>query len=268
MRIAVFSDVHGNLPALEAVLADATAAAVEEFWVLGDLVAHGPHPDKVIRRLMDLPNARFVRGNTDRYVMTGDLPPMIRGRAQARTPDEIELLVAVTASFSWTRGAITAAGGYEWLAGLPVQQWVTLPDGTTVLLVHASPGRDEGPGVQADMTDQELRAAGIAVADLIFLGHTHVPLDRTVAGVRIVNLGSVSVPATPERRAMWTLLTADQDGFAIERRFSAYDIDAVVAALDEVHFPSAEWLKAKLSVTNDPVARQRSAQPIRSVTVE
>ncbi len=223
------------------------AADVDEFWILGDLVAHGPQPDLVIRRLMELPNARYVRGNTDRYVLTGELPGMIPGADKACTVAERELLVAATRSFSWTRGAITAAGGYDWLANLPVQQRLVLPDGSTVLLVHASPGCDDGPGVRADMTDQELIAAGItsSTADLIFVGHTHVPLDRTVSGVRVVNLGSVSVPATPERRAMWTLLTADDSGFSLERRFSSYDIDAVIAEIDRVHFPSADWLKGK-----------------------
>lgn len=246
MRAAVFSDVHGNLPALEAVLND--AAGVDEFWVVGDLVAHGPHPDLVIRRLMELPNARYVRGNTDRYVLTGELPGLIAGAGQARTVGDIETLVAASMSFSWTRGAITAAGGYEWLANLPVEQKLALPDGTTVLLVHASPGRDDGHGVQAKMSDQELIAAGITPdeADLIFLGHTHRPLDRTVAGVRVVNLGSVSVPATEERRAMWTLLSAEDNGFSIERRCASYDIDAVIMAAERRHFPSADWLKAKL----------------------
>jgi predicted phosphodiesterase len=249
MRAAVFSDVHGNLPALEAVLADAKGARVDEFWVVGDLVAHGPHPDLVVRRLMELPNARFVRGNTDRYVVTGELPAMITGVDQARTTAEMQMLVAASTSFAWTRGAVTAAGGYDWLAALPVQQRLSLPDGSVVLLVHASPGRDDGRGVQPDMTDQELRAAGIAGVDLVFVGHTHLPLDRTVAGVRVVNLGSVSVPATPERRAMWTLLSADETGFAVERRFSWYDIDAVVAASYAVRHPSAQWLKAKFSAS-------------------
>lgn len=242
MRVAVFSDVHGNLAALDAVLAD--AADVDGFWVVGDLVAHGPHPAAVLHRLMDLPNARFVRGNTDRYVLTGELPEMI-------DPDrDTQLALAVARSFGWTSGAI-GAHGYEWLAALPIEERVALPDGTTVLLVHASPGRDCGRGIQPTMAEQELRDAGVTDAgvDLIFVGHTHIPTEHTIDGVRVVNLGSVSVPATADRRAMWTLLTAESAGFTIERRYAEYDIEAVTTALDEQHHPSAGWLKSKMRPT-------------------
>jgi len=247
VRAAVFSDVHGNLVALEAVLADATGAGAEECWIVGDLVAHGPQPAATIRRLMDLSDARIVRGNTDRYVLTGELPGMVPTADNARTPAEVRLLVDVSTAFGWTRGAVTTAGGYEWLASLPVEQRVTLPDGTRVLLVHAAPGHDDGRGAQPDMTEQELIAAGFADADaqLIFVGHTHVPVDYSVNDVRIVNLGSVSVPATAERRAMWTLLVADDDGFRIERHFTEYDPAIVTSAMDAEHHPSAAWLKSK-----------------------
>lgn len=248
MRAAVFSDVHGNLAALDAVLADAKGVGAEEFWVVGDLVAHGPHPAATARRLIDLPRSRVVRGNTDRYVLTGDLPGMIPSIDQARSTAELQVRIEAAMAFAWTRGAITAVGLYNWLAALPIEHRVTLPDGTRVLLVHAAPGQDDGPGVQAAMSDQQLRDAGLpdAGADLIFVGHTHLPLDRTVGDVRVVNLGSVSVPATAERRAMWTLLVADETGFTIERRFVPYDLEAVTSALDQVHYPSADWLKAKL----------------------
>ena len=241
MRVAVFSDVHGNLAALDAVLADARRADVDEFWVAGDLVAHGPHPAATIRRLMELPNARFVRGNTDRYVLTGELSPVM-------PLSDVGMLVRASCSFAWTRGAITAVGGYDWLASLPVERTATLPDGCRTLMVHASPGQDDGPGLFAELTDRELIAAGVvdSGAELIFVGHTHVPLDRTVAGVRVVNLGSVSLPFTAEERAMWTLLDANKDGFTVQRRYADYDIDAVARALDSEHHPSAEWLKSKL----------------------
>jgi predicted phosphodiesterase len=248
MRAAVFSDVHGNLTALEAVLAGARDACADEFWVVGDLVAHGPQPAATLRRLMGLPNGRFVRGNTDRYVLTGELPGMIPAPDTARTTAEVQLLVDATRSFCWTRGAVTAAG-FDWLAALAVEDRTTLPDGTRVLLVHASPGHDDGRGVQPTMSDRELRAAELADAGaaLIFVGHTHVPVDYTIDGVRVVNLGSVSMPATAERRAMWTLLVADESGYTVERRFADYDQAAVIAALDREHHPSATWIKTKFT---------------------
>ncbi len=254
MRAAVFSDVHGALVALEAVLADAKEAGVDEYWIVGDLVAHGPHPGATIRRLMELPSARIVRGNTDRYVLTGEVSAMI-------PPSDLGMQISASRSFAWTRGAITAVGGYNWLASLPVEQTVTLPNGCRVLLVHASPGQDDGPGLFAEMEDHELIDAGVADsgAQLIFVGHTHDPMDRTVAGVRVVNLGSVSLPCTTERRAMWTLLDANEVCYTIERRFAKYDIESVASALDREHHPAADWLKGKLRTP--PVAPTVAVPP-------
>jgi predicted phosphodiesterase len=244
VRAAAFSDIHGNVFALEAVLGQTEEASVDEYWIAGDLVAHGPHPAQTLRRIMGLPQARIVRGNTDRYVLTGDLPPMVPAAEQVRSADDAALLAQASASFAWTRGAIAAAGGLEWLAALPVEHRMQLPDGTLVLLVHASPGQDDGTGLQPDMTELDVHwdAAG---ADLIMVGHTHVPMERHVGEVRVINLGSVSIPATNEKRAMWTLVCADKVGVSIERRFAHYDLDATRAALDAAHHPSRDWLKSK-----------------------
>jgi predicted phosphodiesterase len=116
-----------------------------------------------------------------------------------------------------------------------------------VLLVHASPGQDDGVGIQDFMTDSDLTELGVcnAAAELIFVGHTHRPLDRSLNGVRVVNLGSVSVPATDDRRAMWALLTADRHGYTIERRQAVYDLAEVRRDVDHQHHPSAAWLKGK-----------------------
>jgi hypothetical protein len=71
-------------------------------------------------------------------------------------------------------------------------------------------------------------------------------MDRTVDLVRVVNLGSVSVPVTPDPRAMWTLLTADEDGWTLEHRRTPHDLDQVIADLRTVDHPSASWLTSKM----------------------
>jgi predicted phosphodiesterase len=145
VRAAVFSDVHGNLPALEAVLADAEDHHVDEHWIIGDLVAHGPQPAATLQRLMSLPSARIVRGNTDRYVVTGDISGIIPPLDHPRTDKEIQGLVAATSAHAWTRGCITTVGGYDWLAALPVQHRVVLPNGSRVLLGHGRCPRHRSP---------------------------------------------------------------------------------------------------------------------------
>ena len=83
--------------------------------------------------------------------------------------------------------------------------------------------------------------AGCA-ADLVFVGHTHVPLDRTSGGVRVVNLGSVSNPVTADLRATYVLLNADEQGYHVERRRVEYDRAAAVAALEASGNPGAPFI--------------------------
>jgi diadenosine tetraphosphatase ApaH/serine/threonine PP2A family protein phosphatase len=113
-----------------------------------------------------------------------------------------------------------------------------------VLVVHASPGTDDGPGLRDTQTDDEVREL-IAGADagLIVVGHTHLPVDRTVDGVRIWNLGSVSMPFTDDVRAMWTLLEADESGYRLGRHYAEYDIDAMLAAAAAVGHPAIDLLR-------------------------
>lgn len=149
-------------------------------------------------------------------------------------------LIGLVQSFAWTRGAITAAGHYDWVALLPLDHRTVLPDGTRVLLVHAAPSKDGGPGIHDGQSWEEMRAAlREANADLLFVGHTHAPMERMVDGVRVVNLGSVSNPVTDDTRAMWTLLDADDDGYRLERRFVEYDREQVIRNVAAVRHPLA-----------------------------
>src|SRR3954469_17804445 len=110
MKIALISDIHGNSIALDAVLTDIERlGGVDTYWVLGDLVALGPNPIGVLERLSALPNVRCTRGNTDRYVITGERPPPSQADAQCH-PELLPILAEVASTFAWTQGMITAAG--------------------------------------------------------------------------------------------------------------------------------------------------------------
>ncbi len=74
MKAAILADIHGNTMALENVIMDAASNGVEEYWFLGDYAAIGYDPVGVLERITDLPDTRFIRGNTDRYLVTGELP--------------------------------------------------------------------------------------------------------------------------------------------------------------------------------------------------
>jgi predicted phosphodiesterase len=245
VRIALMSDVHGNSIALDAVLADiAAAGGVEEHWVLGDIVALGHDPVGVLERIAALPGLSVLRGNTDRYVLTSERPPPSFADAAA-DPNLVPVVAEIAGSFAWTQGRLADSRWTDWLTELPETFRRTLPDGTRVLAVHASPRGDDGPGIDPRATDEEQGAllAGCDT-DVVFGGHTHRPVDRRIGSVRAINLGSVSNPVAPDLRASYVILDADRDGYRIEHRRVPYDCDAVIAELERLQHPGRAWLTA------------------------
>ena len=245
MRIALISDIHGNTIALDAVLRDIEAnGGTDEHWVLGDIVALGHDPAGALERLTALPHPMFIRGNTDRYVVTGERPPPSEGDVVA-DPVLVLVIAEVAGSFAWTAGYLAATGWIEWLAALPTEHRRTLPDGTRVLAVHASPLADDGLGIGDCAGDDGLaRLLEGCDADLVLGGHTHSPFDRMVGDVRAVNLGSVSNPLAPDLRASYVMIDADEHGYVLEHRRVAYDCEAVIRALEALNHPGRKWLTA------------------------
>ena len=243
MRIAFFSDIHGNPIALDAVLADIAArGGVDEYWVLGDLVAVGPHPLAVLERLTALPNVRFTRGNTDRYVTVGDRPPPHADDVLA-DPKRLFAYGEVAQTMAWTQGALMATGWLPFFDTLPLEQRLTLPDGTRLLGVHGSPGQDGGRGLRPDYDDAFLheQVAGCA-ADLVVVGHTHWPMNRHLGPVHAVNLGSVSNPQVPDLCAWYAILAADATGYRLEQHAVPYDHAAVIALLAAMRHPAPAFI--------------------------
>src|SRR2546421_6878080 len=115
MKLGAVSDVHGNLVALQSVLADAANLGVERWWALGDLVLFGPRPAEVVETLRSLPDVAFVSGNTDRYVTTGEQPrPHPNASAAAGDSDLVERYASMAASIAWTQGVLCQAGFLDW----------------------------------------------------------------------------------------------------------------------------------------------------------
>ncbi|MEZ4663540.1 MAG: metallophosphoesterase family protein [Caldilineaceae bacterium] len=259
MKIAILSDIHGNSVALDAVLADiATLGAVDAYWLLGDLAAMGPDPVGVMQRLKTLPNVQAVRGNTDRwltnvYAEFPLTPAEISRGAQNNESAPLELAYSMV----WTQGALDGSGDLAWIANLPLEYRTTLPDGTRVLGVHAAPGQDDGFGIRPTMSDAEVAAAiEGADADLIFVGHTHWALDRTVNGVRVVNLGSVSLQVLPDLRASYVVLEVDEAGHHLEQRKVDYDHALVISQLVEQKHPALDTIRGFLSGQRRPFWEQ------------
>jgi predicted phosphodiesterase len=261
MRLAVFADVHGNPIALEAVLADIKArGGADQYWVLGDLAAGGHDPAGMLQRLSEIPNARFVRGNTEVSLLDDEPGPWIAQRAARLAGDPAQAHQALREihaafMFAWSHGHVAARGWLPWLAQLPVEERLTLPDGVRVTASHAAPGKDGSAtggrvAITPNLTDDDLRPllAGCA-ADVALIGHTHYPMDRVVEGVdggravRIINCGSVSNPWAPDLRASYVLIESGAStphDLQVQHHRVDYDVNAVIDALHSSGHPTAD----------------------------
>ncbi len=255
------ADIHGNDVALRAVLADAAGCRVDRWWVLGDLVLLGPRPAEVLELLRSLPDIEMLRGNTDRYVLTGEQPaPHATAADAAGSTELVERYGLMAAGIGWTRGILCQADLLGALADLPPELRVRLPDGTNVLGVHASPGVDDGPGIEPGIPDEQLsRLLAGCTADVVIGGHTHISADRLVGGIRALNPGSTGLPERPGE-ASWLLLEfGDGPGPQDDRGRGAvpaakawhrgvpFDVDAVARDLRARLHPNAEFLEAILT---------------------
>jgi len=263
MKLGVIADIHGNEPALRAVLDDADRYHVDRWWVLGDLVLSGPRPAEVLELLRGLPGVSMLRGNTDRYVLTGEQPaPHARAADAAARPDLVERYAAMAAGIGWTRGVLDQAGTLEHLATLPPQLRLQFPGGTTVLGVHASPGADDGPGIDPDLPGEQLLSllAGCG-ADVVVGGHTHYQVDRVAGGIRALNPGSTGMPRPPGR-AGWLLLQDRGHGdLTAEHHTVQYDVGAVVRDLHRRRHPNATFVEAVLTGQREQLTTPSAAVP-------
>jgi predicted phosphodiesterase len=209
VRVAALSDVHGNLPALEAVLADVRDAGVDVIVAGGD-VLWGPLQRECVDVLREA-GARFVLGNCERDVLAAD--------------DD---------GSRWCRDRLDDATR-RFVATWPPTLTLDVDDLGRVTFCHATP-RSIDEIVTRSTPDDEVRTALSSVeADVVVCGHTHVQLDRRVPGAgRLVNAGSVGLPYEGEPGARWATL-----GPAVELRSTGYDVEAALDMLLASGFPSA-----------------------------
>ena len=197
MRVAALYDVHGNLPALEAVLAEVGDA---DLVVVGGDVVGGPFPAETVERLRALRDrARWLRGNSERELV--EQPPAREAGPPPQEggvpPYELERLPGLSDE------------QVDFLYGLPERVELELPGLGHVLFCHATPQNDLDM-VTPLTPDERLRRIleGVS-ADVVVAGHTHIQEDRRVSGVRWVNAGSVGMAYEDEPGAYWALLGPD-----------------------------------------------------------
>ena len=247
MRLAVVSDIHGNLPALEAVLAEIAHERVDHVVNLGDIVSGPLWPRETAARLRGL-DWSTIRGNHERQLLTlpADRMGPADGFARARLSDD----------------------DLHWLAGLPS----TLDLGGGVWCCHGTPvsdlqyfletvtpdlGQGGSPGVRAASAAEVRDRLGAVQSPLVLCGHTHMPRVASCGDTLVVNPGSVGLPAfdddhphahrmeTGSPHARWALLERTGAGWLVQQRLSAYDWSA--AAQRAAANGRGDWADALLS---------------------
>lgn len=208
--MAFLADVHGNLPALEAVLDELARRAITEVFVAGDLLLGGDDPLEVWQRLSRL-GARCVLGPSDAAL--GSIDP------DALRPDGEE----ERSRAQLFRDTQRALGDVvcRRVSTLPRQMRLPMLDGRELLLVHGSP-RDPFEPISHDLDDDAvLELLDDDVADVVICGATHVPFERIVEGIEVINVGSVG--EAPEGRvAHYTVLSPRVDGATVEQTWVEY----------------------------------------------
>ncbi|MCB9460766.1 MAG: metallophosphoesterase family protein [Anaerolineaceae bacterium] len=250
MRLAICSDIHGNLIAFEAVLADlAQQEEVDAIWCLGDLVAGGPRPQECIQRVRDLleehgkDKFKVIGGNTDRYLLTGERMAMPIYNEEEKYQDRSQQFATRDAVFNWSLSKL-GWSDYEFLSqinGREIHTWVEGYGG--VIAVHAVPGSDEPTSLLPTTSDEEaLDALLDREGRLCLAGHTHRRMNRDLGSWRVVNPGSVGMSFTQPGRAEWALLTFENGDVKVDLRDVPYDVEAVLAEANTLGHPSTDYL--------------------------
>ena len=152
-------------------------------------------------------------------------------------------LVEVANAFAWTQGMITASGWLRWLQELPIDMRIALPNGTRLLGVHASPGRDDGSGIAPRMDAAEMASLlRDCDAELVCVGHTHCPSEHSVGGVHVVNPGAVSLSVTEDKGASYALLDALENEYRVQHYSVPYDRAEVIDQLNRMRHPGRGYL--------------------------
>jgi putative phosphoesterase len=225
MRVAALYDIHGNLPALDAVLEDAQRERVDVIVVGGDVVP-GPMPRETITRLLALERpVRFIRGNGDRVVavqaggghigeVSGAFRDVIRWCAEQLDPEHHRQLA------SWPPSFQVAVDGLG-----------------EVLFCHATPRNDLEILTRLTPDDVVARMLLGVNARTVVCGHTHLQFDRTVGNARVINAGSVGMPFAGPQGAYWLVLGPD-----VQLRRTAYDFDGAAEQIRATAYPQVEAL--------------------------
>ncbi len=237
MRLAIISDIHGNLTALEAALADIRAERPDQIIFLGDIADRGPQPHEVVQCVQAL-NCPAVMGNTDDLLI--------------HPPSAIELNQQTEVPFwgmvQWCRAQLSD-DDLAFMRSFQATLTIPLDAGRTLLCYHGSP-RSHMDRIWASTPDDDLKEMlGQTTAPIMIGGHTHLPLFRRLHEQIILNPGSIGLAFTPtpdgrelnNNRAEYLLLTAERGRLSVEFRQVVYALDHYMQTVQISGMPRQDW---------------------------
>lgn len=270
MRLAVLSDIHGNLIALEAALADLEAlGGADMTWFLGDYAAFGAQPAACVQRVKAIweaaqppkpaegepppstppapPKVRAIRGNTDRYLINGSRPKLKPAENADEYADLIARSVRRDSQLNWCLSQLTFED-YDFLRKLGGECDLHAEGVGYVIGYHAVPGDDEAM-LTPETPDEEAadflldREGALGIG-----GHIHVQMDRALSlgGWRAINVGSVGMSYDRPGFAQYGVFTFEDGAVTVDLRAVAYDVEAYSAQLAASTLPDADQVIAKL----------------------
>ena len=247
MRLAVLSDIHGNIVALDSVIADLQQAGPPDvIWVLGDLAAFGSSPSAAIIQVQSLTNVEIIQGNTDRYLTAGVRPSLPPPTDEEDWPKMAGRLARRDSIFQWIYERLSY-DDFVYLKRLPTELTLTVDKYGQLTAFHAAPHDDEF-GFAPETKDDIIRNKLVGTpAGLVMMGHTHRPMDRQIGDWRVLNVGSVGLPFDGDPRAAYAILDFDSDGnLSMDLRRVTYDIEKEVGLLTTRENPGVKLQAARL----------------------
>ncbi len=235
MKIAVISDIHGNMEAVEAIMEDIAKQKCDKIFVLGDYAMAGPEPNCTVDYFLNKqnnPNFRMIQGNTD--LMIADYSDELYNTLKEKAPvmaealkNDVEILNPVQKSF---------------LKNLPIQLEIT-EGGVKFLLVHGSPRKNNEDILPTTPLKKVEEMVADVDADVILCGHTHLPCGfQTSKKQTIVNAGSIGRPFTPEPKSCYLTIIVNNGECLFEHHFVEYDKERAANKLKQRNFKGAKKL--------------------------
>lgn len=237
MKIAIISDLHGNLTAVDAVLNDIKSEKCEKIFCLGDLAMAGGEPNEVINKIKTLENLTIIQGNTDEMI----------ANCNDELVDKLKNMNEIMGNALEDDAKIITEENLEYLKNLDKQKSLTEKD-VTILLVHGSPRKnneDISPNLQIEKVEEMIKDT---IESLIFCGHTHLPCGyQTNTKQTVVNVGSIGRPFTDNAKPCYVVLDIKENKeFEIRHKFVDYDNKKAAEIVSKRNYKGAEKLAKML----------------------